>query len=294
MSVRRATSPIAIINLVLRDIRVEHTLFALPFAYVGMTFAARGWPTWAQFAWITLAVVGARTAAMAANRYVDRDIDATNPRTVRRSLPSGALDPNVMLAVAAAGLLLFVVAAAALRPLCLALTPIAALGAFVYPYCKRFTWGTHLVLGAVDGLAPLGAYIAVTGAASPASVVLFGAVTFWVAGFDIPYGLMDYDVDVKTGVRSIPVRFGPSSARPMLLLAHSLMAVLLALAGFLAHAGTTYIVAVGFAVVLILVEARLFATSPDVYVLNDRLLNANMTFSVAFLLATLATFVTIP
>jgi 4-hydroxybenzoate polyprenyltransferase len=290
MSVGRVTAPLDVLRLVLRDIRIEHTLFALPFAYAGMIFAARGWPTIAQFVWITLAVLGARTAAMAANRYVDRDIDATNPRTARRALPSGALSSNVMVGAAVLGLALFVTAAAALRPICLALTPVAAIGAIVYPYCKRFTWGTHLVLGAVDGLAPLGAYIAVTGHVSPAAFLLFGAVTLWVAGFDVPYALMDHTVDVATGVRSLPARFGTLIAQPVLLIAHAIMVVLLALAGALAHAGPVYAVGIACGVVLVIAEARIMVTSSDVFMLNDRIFNANMVFSVVFLFATLGAF----
>jgi 4-hydroxybenzoate polyprenyltransferase len=291
MSVGRVTSPVDALGVVLRDIRIEHTLFALPFAYVGMVFAGAGRPTWWQFVWITLAVLGARTAAMAANRYVDRDIDAANPRTARRSLPSGKLAPEVMLATAAAGLVLFVIAAAVLRPICLALTPIALLGVFAYPYCKRFTWGTHLVLGAVDGLAPLGAYIAIAGTVSLPALVLFLAVTFWVGGFDVPYALMDYEVDVKTGVRSIPARFGTRTARPLLIGAHALMVLLLAAAGALAHAGAAYWLGIAFGVALVVAEDRIFATTESVFVLNDRIFNANMLFSVAFLAATIAAFV---
>jgi 4-hydroxybenzoate polyprenyltransferase len=291
VSVRRVTVPLDVLRVVLRDIRIEHTLFALPFAYVGMVFGAGGWATWWQFAWITLAVLGARTAAMAANRYVDRDIDAANPRTARRSLPSGTLAPELMLATAVVGLVVFVIAAGALRPLCLALTPVAALGAFIYPYCKRFTWGTHLVLGAVDGLAPLGAYIAITGTVTLPAALLFLAVTFWVAGFDVPYALMDYDVDVATGVHSIPARFGKVTARPLLLGAHALMVVLLALAGAGSHAGAIYWAGIACAVALVVAEDRIFATSDDVFALNDRIFNANMFFSIAFLVITIAAFV---
>ena len=196
MSVSRVTSPTAVVQLVLREIRVEHTLFALPFAYVGAVFAARGAPSLHAFVWITLAVLGARTAAMAANRYVDRDIDARNPRTARRALANGSLAPNVMLATAVLGIVLLVISAAQLAPICLRLLPLAALGIFAYPFCKRFTWGVHFVLGAVDGFAPLGAYIAIAGRISWASLLLFLAVTIWVAGFDIIYALMDRDVDL--------------------------------------------------------------------------------------------------
>src|SRR5579864_4461716 len=166
-------------RLFLKEIRIEHTLFALPFAYVGAVFG--GSPSLTQLAWITLAVLGARTAAMAANRYLDRDIDARNPRTARRALASGTMDPAVMVTACVFGVALLLIAAWKLNPLCVKLLPIAAAGVLLYPLCKRFTWLTHFVLGAVDGLAPLGAFIGVTGTITLPALLLFGAVTVWVA-----------------------------------------------------------------------------------------------------------------
>ena len=290
MSVRRVTSPSAIVQLVLREIRIEHTLFALPFASVGALFAACGLPTPYQFVWITLAVLGARTAAMATNRYIDRDIDARNPRTARRALPGGTLAPGVMLGVAAAGIVLLAVSAAALNPLCIKLLPLAALGIFAYPFCKRFTWAVHFVLGAVDGFAPLGAYIAVSGSVSWPAFLLFVAVTIWVAGFDVIYALMDRDVDVAQNIRSIPARFGAASGRRLPILLHLAMAGALALAGALAAVGPIYYLAVACALALTAYEYRLFDTSENVFVLNERVFIANMAFSIAVLLATFAGF----
>ena len=290
MSIRREASPLDAVQLVLRDIRIEHTLFALPFAYVGAVLAAHGLPTFFKFAWITLAVLGARTAAMAANRYVDREIDAQNPRTQRRALASGNLAPSVMLWTAGGGLLLLVVAAVQLNPLCIALLPLAALGIFAYPFCKRFTWGVHFVLGAVDGFAPLGAYIAVAGTVSASALLLFLAVTIWVAGFDIAYALMDLEADVATGVRSIPVRFGERSGRPLALGLHAAMVVLLGLAGALDHVGPIYYLGVALGALLVCYEDRLFDVSEDVFTLNDKILTSNMAFSVCFLATTLGAF----
>jgi 4-hydroxybenzoate polyprenyltransferase len=150
-------------RLFLKEIRIEHTLFALPFAYVGAIMAARGLPAWGALGWITLAVLGARTAAMAANRYFDRDLDARNPRTAGRAVTSGRLSPAVMLWAIAAGLSVLLISAWQLNPLCVKLMPIAAIGLLVYPLCKRFTWLVHFVLGAVDALAPLGAFIGIAG-----------------------------------------------------------------------------------------------------------------------------------
>jgi 4-hydroxybenzoate polyprenyltransferase len=290
MSVSRATSPTAVVQSVLREIRVEHTLFALPFAYTGAVFAARGLPSLHAFVWITLAVLGARTAAMAANRYVDRDIDARNPRTARRALANGSLAPSVMLGTAILGIVLLVISAAALSPLCLKLLPLAALGIFAYPFCKRFTWGVHFVLGAVDGFAPLGAYIAIAGTISLPAVLLFLAVTIWVAGFDVIYALMDRDVDVAQNIRSIPAAFGEASGRRLPIALHVLMALVLALAGTLAGVNPAYYAGVLGALILAFYENRLFDRAANVFVLNERVFVSNMIFSLVFLAATYAGF----
>ena len=285
MSVSRVTSPTAVVQLVLREIRVEHTLFALPFAYVGAVFAARGAPSLHAFVWITLAVLGARTAAMAANRYVDRDIDARNPRTARRALANGSLAPNVMLATAVLGIVLLVISAAQLAPICLRLLPLAALGIFAYPFCKRFTWGVHFVLGAVDGFAPLGAYAAIAGRISLSSVLLFFAVTLWVAGFDIIYALMDRDVDIAQKIRSIPAAFGESSGRRLPIVLHLAVAAILTGAGVLEGVGPIYYLGTVCALALAWYENRQFDRAANVFVLNERIFVSNMIFSIAFLAA---------
>jgi 4-hydroxybenzoate polyprenyltransferase len=279
------------VALFLREIRIEHTLFALPFAYVGAILAARGLPSPAALLWITLAVLGARTAAMAANRFLDREIDARNPRTARRALASGALSPAVMLWASAAGLTLLLVSAWMLNPLCVKLMPVAALLLLTYPLCKRFTWATHFVLGAVDGLAPLGAYIGVAGKVTLPALLLFMAVTIWVAGFDIIYALMDLRVDRAQGIRSLPVRFGEASGRVLPVLLHGVMLVLLAAAGMLAGAGRTYFLGVLSVAALILYEEYLFRSGANLFVINERVFVSNMTFSVFFLLTTLGGFV---
>ncbi|MDP9111724.1 MAG: putative 4-hydroxybenzoate polyprenyltransferase, partial [Candidatus Eremiobacteraeota bacterium] len=225
------------IRIFLREIRIEHTLFALPFAYAGAVFGARGLPPLASLLWITLAVFGARTAAMAANRYFDRDIDARNPRTSRRAVASGILAPGVMVWAIALGFALLLYAAWNLNPLCVKLMPVAAIGVLVYPLCKRFTWLVHFVLGALDGLAPLGAFIGITGTVSLTAFMLFGAVTLWVAGFDVIYALMDLDIDRSQGISSLPARFGEASGRILPLALHAGMAVLLAAAGAISAVG---------------------------------------------------------
>ncbi len=276
--------------LFLREIRIEHTLFALPFAYVGAVLAARGVPSFAALGWITLAVLGARTAAMAANRYFDRHIDARNPRTARRAVASGTLTPASMLWATAVGLLVLLVAAWMLNPLCVALMPLAALLLLVYPLCKRFTWGVHFVLGAVDGLAPLGAFIAIAGTVNLGAVLLFLAVTVWVAGFDVVYALMDLPVDRAQGINSLPARFGERSGRVLPLLLHGAMLLLLIGAGAAAGAGPLYYAGALAAAGLIVYEEALFRAGADLFAINERVFVANMIFSLAFLATTIAGF----
>ena len=279
------------VQLFLRDIRIEHTLFALPFAYVGAVVAARGIPSAHALLWITLGVLGARTSAMAVNRFLDRKIDAENPRTSGRPTASGRLPTSVSVCATIAGLVLLVISAAMLNPLCLKLLPLAALGILVYPLGKRYTWSVHFILGAVDAFAPLGAYIAVAGRITVPAFLLFIAVTVWVAGFDILYALMDYDIDVARGLRSFPAAFGKQSAQRAPLVLHLVMAAALEGAGILAHAGPLYSIGVALAVALVVYEERLIALAKNVFVLNDRVFVTNMAFSVIFLATTVAGFV---
>ncbi len=276
------------LSLFLREIRVEHTLFALPFAYVGAVLGARGLPPWQALVWITLAVLGARTAAMAANRYFDRDIDARNPRTARRALASGALAPSVMLWAIVLGFALLLLSAWMLNPLCVKLMPIAALGVLVYPLCKRFTWLVHFVLGAVDGLAPLGAYIGITGHVSWSAILVFLAVTLWVAGFDVIYALMDLPTDREQGINSLPARFGERSGRWLPIALHLGMLALLVLAGMLGGVQWPYYLGALAALSLAVYENALFDRSENLFVLNERVFTANMGFSIVFLGTTLA------
>jgi 4-hydroxybenzoate polyprenyltransferase len=274
----------------LLEIRIEHTLFALPFAYVGAVLAARGIPGLSKLTWITLAVLGARTAAMAANRYIDRDIDARNPRTAKRALVTGEISPKIMLGGIAGGLALLIAAAFSLNPLCVALLPVASIGIIAYPFCKRFTWGTHFVLGAVDGFAPLGAFIAIAGTITVPALALFAAVTLWVAGFDIIYALTDRDVDVAQNIRSIPARFGVASAHALPIVLHFFMIVLLLALVPLSKPHPAYDLGIFFAVLLVWYERKLLVTMKDVSALNERVFNANMLFSLTFLTTTVAGF----
>jgi 4-hydroxybenzoate polyprenyltransferase len=189
-------------------VRIEHTVFALPFAYVGAFLAAAGWPGLEDVVWVTVAMVGARTLAMALNRLVDAELDARNPRTASRELPTGALTRSQVLAFSAVALAVFLVAVLQLDPVVRWLWPIPVALFFVYPYLKRFTWLCHFWLGACLGLAPVGAWLAVSGSAPWEAWVIGGAVLLWVAGFDLFYSLFDVAHDRDQGLHSWAVRFG--------------------------------------------------------------------------------------
>ncbi len=194
--------------IVLEMIKVEHTVFALPFAYLGAFLAARGFPGWERSFWILVAMVGARSAAMGFNRLVDMRIDAQNPRTSGRALPRGLVSTGfvTIFVVASAGLLF--VAAWMLNPLSLRLAPIALVIVLGYSYTKRFTSLSHLFLGLALGIAPIGGWVAVTGEWDRTSLLLSAAVLLWVAGFDIIYACQDVDFDKHVGLYSFPSRLG--------------------------------------------------------------------------------------
>ncbi len=202
-------------------VKLEHTVFALPYAYAGAVLAAGEVPAAQTLAWITVAMVGARSLAMALNRLIDAGIDARNPRTARRELPAGLLTPVQVAAFAAASLAVFLLAVWQLPPITHVLWPIPVAGFVIYPYLKRFTWLCHPFLGAVDGLAPVGGWIAVTGTLDWQPFLLGGAVALWIGGFDIIYATMDLEVDEREGLHSIPRRFGIGTALLLTRIAHA-------------------------------------------------------------------------
>lgn len=193
-------------------IKFQESLFALPFAYTGMVLAADGLPTWAQFAWITVAMVGGRTLGMAANRLIDRHIDAANPRSAGRHLPAGLLSAADMAALAALGLALLLVAAWRLNGLTLALAPVAAAYLVLYPYTKRFTFLANPMLGWALAIAPSAAWIGVKGSLSWEPVLLSIGVALWAGSFDIIYHTQDFEFQKSHGLHSIAERFGVRSA----------------------------------------------------------------------------------
>lgn len=189
-------------------VKLEHTVFALPFAYVGAFLAVDGFPGVGPTVWLTLAMVGARTLAMGLNRLIDAELDARNPRTATREIPTGALSRAQVWALCAGALALYLVAAFQLEPIVRWLWPIPVVMFVIYPYLKRVTWLCHVWLGACTGLAPLGAWLAVTGEAPWEAWALFAAQGLWVAGFDLFYSLFDLAHDLEEGIRSWATRFG--------------------------------------------------------------------------------------
>ncbi|HCA58914.1 MAG TPA: 4-hydroxybenzoate octaprenyltransferase [Blastocatellia bacterium] len=193
----------------LEMIKFEHTLFALPFAFLGAVLAADGLPTWRQILLITLAMVGARSAAMTFNRIVDREIDAANPRTANRELPSGRLSLSFAWAFLLASVALFIFAAYSLNWLTFALSPVALISVLGYSYAKRFTALAHMLLGWALAISPTAAWIAVRGAIdSEVPILLSVFVLMWTSGFDVLYACQDQEFDRKAGLHSIPARFG--------------------------------------------------------------------------------------
>jgi 4-hydroxybenzoate polyprenyltransferase len=216
------------LRIVLEMVKIEHTIFALPFALLGAFFAARGMPRPAEIGWILLAMVGARSAAMAFNRLVDLPFDARNPRTANRALPKRQLTPVFVIAFIIGSSAIFVFAASQLNTLSLILSPLALGIIFLYSYAKRLTWWTHFFLGIALACAPIGAWIALRGSISPTPLILGLAVALWVAGFDVIYSCQDVEFDRKEILYSIPKRFGIAGALWISAFLHLMMVLILA------------------------------------------------------------------
>ncbi|HTG71814.1 MAG TPA: UbiA-like polyprenyltransferase [Candidatus Udaeobacter sp.] len=204
------------LRIILEMIKFEHTVFALPFAFMGAILGAvmmeQRLPSWGEIGWITLAMFGARSAAMSLNRLIDKAIDLRNPRTEKRALPAGLLkSAEVLLFIIVSFVLLFV-ATTNLAPIALKLMPIAVVMLVLYSYTKRFTWLCHIILGLTIALSPLGGWVAITGGFDPAAWLLYITVALWIAGFDIIYATQDFEYDRNAGLYSIPARFGIAGA----------------------------------------------------------------------------------
>ena len=262
------------IRLLLDSIRFEHTVFALPFAYLGMILASDGLPTLAPFLWITVAMASARTLAMSANRIIDRRLDAQNPRTAARPLPAGRIRLWEMTAMSVVSLGVFLLAAAMLNTLALALAPVAAVVVVGYSYTKRFTWTSHFVLGWADGIAPAGGWIAVTGSLTWEPVLMAFAVATWIGGFDILYACQDRDFDLQRGLHSIPQKFGIPAALMWAKGMHFLTAASLLAIGPWMGLGFPYYIGWALAAGLLVYEHRLVSPT-DLSRLNMAFFNIN-------------------
>lgn len=247
-------------------IKFEHTIFALPFAYLGAFLAARqisltGAAFWFKILWITLAMVGARTAAMSLNRLIDRHIDAKNPRTAQRALPAGHLGVGETYMYVLLSFLLLGFAAYELNLLALELMPIAVFFLVFYSYTKRFTWTCHLFLGISLGLAPMGAWIGVTGHWALPPILLGMGVMTWSAGFDIVYACQDVDFDRSEGLHSIPAIFGITRGLEISSLLHVIAPALFVVMGLLLHLSWFYYIGVLVAIILLYRQHRIVSAS---------------------------------
>jgi 4-hydroxybenzoate polyprenyltransferase len=283
------------IRVFLEMVRFHHTIFALPFAYLGMTLAAN-WPSpngpahlpsLRQFLLITLAMVAARTVAFAINHYADREYDARNPRTEARPIPSGRLSPRMTLIYGGLALLLLAVAAWQLNWLTLALLPGALILLIGYSYTKRFTWTCHWILGATDGLAPAGAWVAVRATVDPPALALWLAVTMWVAGFDLILSCLDVDYDRREGLFSVPKRFGVATALRLARVSHGIAVAALIIIGVLYSFGWVYWVGIVMITGLLVYE-NVIVSPNDLSRVNIAFFNVNGYVATVAFFATLA------
>jgi 4-hydroxybenzoate polyprenyltransferase len=268
-------------------VKIEHTVFALPFAYIGALLSVHDVPSAHDLVWITVAMVGARSLAMGLNRLIDAEIDARNPRTLGRELPAGLLSRTQVTLFSALALALYLLACFQLDPLVRWLWPIPLVGFVVYPYLKRFTWLSHFWLGAVDGLAPVGAWVAITGELPWEAWALGGAVAAWIAGFDFFYSLFDREVDLEQGLHSVAVRFGIPGAFWGARALHLATVALLAAVGVGLHLGWPYWLGVG-AVALLLGYEHSLVRPADLRRLDAAFFTVNGVISIALLAFVLA------
>jgi len=278
------------LTALLEMIKFSHTVFAFPFALMGVVLASLAsgtMPAASQVLWICLAMVGARTGAMGLNRIVDARIDAANPRTAERHLPAGRVDMKEAWLLVLGAFALLLLAAWQLNPLCLKLAPVAIFFLALYSYCKRFTFLAHIVLGLCLAAAPVGAWIALRGDVGWPVIVLGFAVLFWVAGFDIFYALQDYEFDRDKGLFSIPSRFGVERSFQVARLFHLVMVCLLLTLVFSKGLGVIYLLGV-LVVSGLLIYEHMLVRPDDLSRLDAAFFNMNGYISVTIFLFTLA------
>jgi 4-hydroxybenzoate polyprenyltransferase len=267
--------------LFLEAIKFEHSVFALPFAVLAAFISASGVPDWAGLIWVLVAMVGMRTFGMAANRLIDAEIDARNPRTATRAIPAGTISRGAMIGYMAVAGLIFAAATSQLEPVTWALAPIPLAVMIGYPYLKRFTWLAHFGMGAVYLIVPPAVSLALTGSLPFGFVVIGLGSMAWVAGFDVLYATSDYEVDRKQGLHSIPAKFGIPAALVISRALHLTAVVLLAAAGMVLGAGVLYFVGVGAATLMLAYE-QLLVSSDDLSKLNMAFFTMNGVIAVVF------------
>jgi 4-hydroxybenzoate polyprenyltransferase len=279
------------LRIFLEMIKFEHTIFALPFAYLGMILAWGSWEAanWWDFIWISVAMASARTAAMSLNRYIDRQVDVGNPRTANRPIQTGAIEANRVLIFAILSLVVLGISAWLLDPLALYLFPGALLFLVGYAYTKRFTWLCHYVLGFTDGLAPLGGWVAVRGSVFTAddlpAWLLLLAVTLWIGGFDVIYACQDVEFDNEKGLHSIPARFGIQRGLLISTISHVLTVAVLVVLGLVVSLGWVYWLGVTAVAALLIYEHSL-VNPQDLSKLGIAFFNVNGYISVTIFIAT--------
>ena len=267
----------------LKMIKLEHSLFALPFAFVGMFLAANGMPSWNVILWVVAAMVGARSAAMGLNRYADAEIDARNPRTASREIPAGNISKTATIFYIILSLAVYFLAAVMLNKLTAILSPIPILIFILYAYAKRFTNFCHIILGIALGLAPVCAWIAVTGTINLPPFILGGAIILWVAGFDILYAIQDIEYDRKEGLHSIPAVFGVSGSLIIARLLHFAAFFLFILLMAFTNLGYIYLAGVLISGALMAYEHSL-VSKDDLSKLNMAFFNMNAYISITIMI----------
>ncbi len=272
---------------ILRDIKIQHTVFALPFAIMGAFIAAEGWPGWRLFGLIVLGMFFARSAAMAFNRLTDQRFDQDNPRTKNRALPAGSVDRTQYIIFTLVCAIGFIAVCWMINPLALALSFPALAIVFFYSYTKRFTAYSHFYLGLALALAPIGAWVAVREEISLVSATLGAAVLFWLAGLDTIYSCQDAEFDKQTGLNSLPGKFGVAKALKMAAGFHGVMIALLALVAFISPLSWLYIAGIVFTAMMLMYEHSI-VKADDLSRVNIAFFNANGIISVGLMLFTIA------
>jgi 4-hydroxybenzoate polyprenyltransferase len=267
------------VKIYLEMIKFEHSVFALPFAYLGAFLAEKRVPEWMTLFWITLAMVGARSFAMAVNRWIDMEIDRRNPRTAERALPKGLLSVSNVVFFSVGSLAVFLLAVYKLAPICRYLWPFVVVPFVIYPYTKRFTWLSHFILGLCLGLAPVGAWIAITNTVSMEPFLIGAAVLLWVAGFDIFYAIQDIEFDRQHKLHSIPANFGIRTSLTLTKLLHITSIVLLGWLGINMHLGLFYFIGVVVTAILLAYENSLIKPH-DISKLNMAFFTMNGVISI--------------